>query len=46
LAAPGKAETFQDETEKRVVNFADQLARTLAKALRDAEAEKDPNSAP
>jgi hypothetical protein len=40
LSGTGKAPSYLDETEKRITAFADQLARTLAKALLDASAGK------
>ncbi|HEX8112075.1 MAG TPA: hypothetical protein VF516_30290 [Kofleriaceae bacterium] len=38
LAGVGKGPSFQKEMEKHVIDFTDQLTRTIAKALADAEA--------
>ena len=40
LSGVGKGTGYQDEVEKRIVGFTDQLTRTIAKALADAEAGK------
>lgn len=38
LHAAGKSTTYQDENEKRIINFAGELARALAKAIQDSDA--------